>query len=166
VKSEGAAKPESKEPLPSKPASKQWMFRANLQRTGLYDGRSVDKLTELKWKFKTGGWVSVSPAVTDFGVYFGSLDGFFYLVDHLTGLEKWRFQTGGSIYSSCSIVDSVAFFGSLDGHLYSVDSKSGELRSKFGTGSPIYSSPRWTEIDSISGAWTAIFTQCQPPHRL
>ena len=117
------------------------MFRANLRRTGTYDTRGVPKLTQLKWKFKTGGWVSSSPTVTRDDVLFGSLDGNFYSVDKETAQERWNFKTGGSIYSSGAIVGSVVFFGSLDGAAYGLDFLNGERKFKFATEGPIYSSP-------------------------
>jgi len=56
------------------------MFRANLQRTGVYDTRGVHQLSELKWKFKTGDTVFSSPAFADGVVYFGSFDNNLYAV--------------------------------------------------------------------------------------
>jgi outer membrane protein assembly factor BamB len=46
-------------------------FRGNTQRTGYYRGNSTHELTELLWKFKTGGGVA-SPAVADGMVFIGS----------------------------------------------------------------------------------------------
>ena len=34
-----------------------------------------------KWKFKTGDWISSSPAVANGIVYFGSSDGYLYAVE-------------------------------------------------------------------------------------
>ena len=117
------------------------MFRANLRRTGSYDTRGVAKLTQLKWKFKAGGWVSSSPAVLQDRVLFGSLDGNFYSVNKETAQERWHFKTGSSIYSSCAIAGAVVFFGSLDGAAYGLDIQSGEPKFKFVTAGPVYSSP-------------------------
>ncbi len=76
------------------------MFRSNLQRTGVYDAKGVKELRELKWKFKTDGWVSASPAIAGDGVLFGSLDGNLYSLDAGTGRERWRFDAKSPIYSS------------------------------------------------------------------
>jgi len=54
------------------------MFRANLQRTGVYGGSKRDIVNKLKWKFKTEAWIQSSPAVYKGGVYFGDGDGYFY----------------------------------------------------------------------------------------
>jgi len=56
------------------------MFRANLQRTGVYDTRGVHQLSELKWKFKTGDILFSSPAFADWVVYFVSFDNNLYAV--------------------------------------------------------------------------------------
>ncbi len=67
------------------------MFRANLQRTGVYNTKGIHQLTELKWKFKTED-VDSSPAIADGVVYFGSFDGNLYAVDIKTGQEKWKLR--------------------------------------------------------------------------
>ena len=121
------------------------MFRANLQRTGCFDSKGIRELNELKWKFKTGGWVSASPAITPAGIYFGSLDGNLYLLDTETGQEKWHFEAASSIYSSCAVSDSAVYFGTLDGGLYSVSPSDGKLIYKFATSGPVYSSPAISE---------------------
>ena len=41
------------------------MFRANLQRTGVYNTNEVSELTEILWTFKTSDWVSSSPSIAD-----------------------------------------------------------------------------------------------------
>ena len=56
----------------SKNNDKQAMFRGNLERTGVYQTKSIKKLSALKWKFKTEDWVDSSPAISDGVVYFGS----------------------------------------------------------------------------------------------
>ncbi len=48
------------------------MFRSNLERTGVYASGGPSQLNELVWKFKTGGQVFSSPAISDGVVYFGS----------------------------------------------------------------------------------------------
>ena len=95
------------------------MFRANLQRTGVYNTKGIHQLTELKWKFKTED-VDSSPAIADGVVYFGSLDGNLYAVDIKTGQEKWKFKTKYWVLSSPAIADGVVYFGSFDGNLYAV----------------------------------------------
>jgi len=96
------------------------MFRANLQRTGVYYTRGVDQLSELKWKFKTQNGVGSSPAIADGVVYFGSRDNYVYAVDIKTGQEKWKFKTEDRVYSSPAIADGVVYFGSEDGNLYAL----------------------------------------------
>ena len=100
-----------------------------------------EKNTELKWKFKTGGSVSSSPAVLDGVVYFGSEDNHLYAVDTKTGEEKWKFEAGHCVVSSPAVSGGVVYFGSLDYHLYALDAKTGEEKWKFKTGNWIRSSP-------------------------
>ena len=119
---------------------KEAMFRANLQRTGVYDTRGVHQLSELKWKFKTEGVVFSSPAIADGVVYFGSGDNL-YSVDIKTGQEKWKFKTEGEVNSSPAIAHGVVYFGSDDGNLYAVDIRTGQERWKFKTEDGVASSP-------------------------
>jgi len=54
------------------------MFRANPAHTGVYAGVGPKKFAKLAWKFKTGGYVYSSPAVSDGVIYFGSDDKYLY----------------------------------------------------------------------------------------
>ena len=135
--------------LEAKP--KAAMFRANLQRTGVYKTKGVHQLTELKWKFKTkGGFSPSSPVIADGVAYFGSWDGNLYAVNIETGQQKWEFKTnnywmyGQSEYiwmsSSPAIANGVVYVGSDDGYLYAVDIKTGQQKWEFQTGA-VRSSP-------------------------
>ena len=47
------------------------------------------------WDFKTGGWVTSSPAIgADGTVYIGSLDKKLYAINGKTGVKLWEFETG------------------------------------------------------------------------
>lgn len=74
-------------------------FRANLQRTGVFETKGVSRLYGVKWKFKTGrvveAWFS-SPSVSGGVIYFGSDDGYLYALNAQTGELKWKFKTGGA----------------------------------------------------------------------
>jgi len=55
--------------------SAEAMFRANLERTGVYKTQGIQRLHGVKWKFKTErvieAWFS-SPTVSGDNIYFGS----------------------------------------------------------------------------------------------
>src|SRR6266446_5082343 len=125
-------------------ASAQSMFRANLERTGVYKTRSIQRLHGVKWKFKTErvieAWFS-SPTVSGDTAYFGSDDSYLYALNALNGELKWKFKTGDVVYSSPAVADGVVYIGSHDGYLYAVDEKTGDERWKFKTGNRVYSSP-------------------------
>src|SRR5438093_6606365 len=120
------------------------MFRANLERTGVYRTRGMRRLHGVKWKFKTGrvieAWFS-SPTVSNGMVYFGSDDSYLYAVSALNGELRWKFRTGDVVYSSPAVVGGVVFVGSHDGYLYAVDGKTGGELWRFKTGYRVYSSP-------------------------
>ncbi len=117
------------------------MFRANLQRTGVYDAKQPSEPVGGNWRFKTKGVVRSSPLIADGTAYFGSDDRHLYAVDIQTGLEKWRFETAGSIVSSPTITKGIVFFGSREGYLYAVDAISGQEKWRFRAKGSVSSSP-------------------------
>src|SRR5437660_5967102 len=120
--------------------SAESMFRANLERTGVYKTQGIQRLHGVKWKFKTErvieAWFS-SPTVSDETVYVGSDDSYLYALNVLTGELKWKFKTGDVVYSSPAVVDGAVYVGSHDGYLYSVDAQTGEERWKVKTGNRV-----------------------------
>lgn len=103
-----------------KDSSAASMFRANLERTGVFPSGGPSTLNELIWKFKTENVVDSSPAISGGIVYFGSDEGHLYAVDIKTGQEKWRFKTEDEVSSSPAISGGIVYFGSRDHHLYAV----------------------------------------------
>ena len=108
---------------------------------------------KLKWKFKTEGEVSSSPAIMDSVVYFGSSDGNLYAVDSQTGQLKWKFKAESRVDSSPAMIDGVVYFGSYDKYFYAVDSRSGQLQWKFKTEGEVFSSPAIMNGVVYFGSW-------------
>jgi len=102
------------------PGNSADVFRANLERTGVFSSGGPSELNELVWKFKTEGPVGSSPVISGGLVYFGSLDGHLYAVDIKSGQEKWKFKTEAGVFASPAIAGGLVFFGSGDRHLYAV----------------------------------------------
>ena len=107
-------------PVSRSEASAESMFRANLERTGVYKTQSIQRLRGVKWKFKTEriieAWFS-SPAVSGDTVYLGSDDSYLYALNALTGELKWKLKTGDVVYSSPAIADGAVYVGSHDSYL-------------------------------------------------
>ena len=100
------------------------VYRADLERTGVYPSGGPTKRPKLVWKFKTGAdSVVSSPAVLDGVVYVGSADHFVYAVDAKSGEQRWKFETNGSISSSPAVSDGVVYIvsGGADICLYALD---------------------------------------------
>src|SRR6266567_664794 len=131
-------------PLSSGATPANAIFRANLERTGVYKTQGIQRLHGVKWKFKTErvmeAWFS-SPTVSDDIVYFGSDDSYLYALNAVTGELKWKFKTGDVVYSSPAVADGAVYVGSHDSYLYAVDMNTGKERWKFKTGNRVYSSP-------------------------
>lgn len=96
------------------------MYRGNLERTGIFQTKSVEKISALKWEFEAEKLISNSPVVADGIVYFGSLDKNLYAIDINTRLEKWKYKTENPISSSPVVADGVVYFGSSK-YLYAVE---------------------------------------------
>jgi eukaryotic-like serine/threonine-protein kinase len=106
------------------------MFRGGPEHSGVYES-AAPTLKRLAWKFKTGGRVISSPAVTDDAVYVGSTDGSLYAVDRADGQLRWKFDSRGPISSSPAVSEGVVYVSSVDGNVYAVDAASGKERWKF-----------------------------------
>jgi outer membrane protein assembly factor BamB len=109
------------------------MFRGGPTHEGVYDS-PAPALSELAWKFRTGGRVLSSPAVLGDRVYVGSSDGKLYAIDRATGTERWQFASKGPIASSPAVHQGLVYFSSLDGKIYALDSETGKERWSFATG--------------------------------
>jgi len=94
-----------------------------------------------KWRYKTGGRLSISPAIGGDGtIYVGSGDGFLYALYPSGGL-KWRYETEGGVSSSPAIgADGTVYVGSDDDYLYAIN-PDGTLKWRYETGDYVRSSP-------------------------
>jgi len=110
------------------------MFRGNPQHTGVYSAPGAPQFHQVKWKFKTNGFVFSSPAAVSGVLYFGSTDHNLYAIDLETGKQKWKFETGSRVTGSPAVESGVVYFGSFDGNFYAVDAATGQQRWKFQTG--------------------------------
>ncbi|MBU1626107.1 PQQ-binding-like beta-propeller repeat protein [bacterium] len=148
----------------SNPATSEiGMFRNNIKRTGEspYEGPSAPNL---KWTYKTGAFITSTPAVDSEGnLYFGdhtimSLNQRISSVDSEDNLNSgyhsgkffalssegeliWSYNTNDIITSSPSLDGNGAiYFGGLDNTFYALN-KDGTLKWTYKTSGPIYSSP-------------------------
>jgi eukaryotic-like serine/threonine-protein kinase len=112
----------------------QFTFRADPAHSGLYQGVGVPVLHGVKWKFRAGGAIVSSPALSDGGVFFGSSDHYVYALDQRSGALRWRFATQGRVTSSPAVVDGTVYIGSYDGNFYALDARNGKQRWVFATG--------------------------------
>ncbi len=129
-------------------AQDAFMFRGNLQHTGVYNAQGIAKLHGIKWKFHTAGRVISSPAVTGDNVYFGSTDSNLYALDLASGAPRWKFTTDSWITSSPAVASGMVFFESYDGNFYAVAAATGQLKWKFATaGEKRYSGKHLHHLD-------------------
>ena len=109
------------------------VFHGNNQHTGSYNTTGIEKSPVVKWKFKTGGKIFSSPALSNGVIYIGSGDNSLYAIDSSSGKQLWKFTTGGEVHSSPAVSDDTVFFNSNDGYFYAVDTKTGNMKWSFKT---------------------------------
>lgn len=108
------------------------MFRGGPTHEGVYASPSPT-LATLAWKFKTGGRVLSSPAVSGGRVFVGSTDGKLYAIDQATGTQAWQFASKGPIASSPAVSGDLVYVSSLDGNVYGIEAATGKQRWAFAT---------------------------------
>jgi eukaryotic-like serine/threonine-protein kinase len=118
---------------PAEMANEPVEFRVDARHDGIYRAGGVPVLHGVKWKFKTGGAVVSTPAVSGGTIYFGSSDHNFYALDGASGALRWKFATRGRITSSPAVTAGRVYFGSYDGNFYALDAARGTLQWNFAT---------------------------------
>jgi outer membrane protein assembly factor BamB len=95
-----------------------------------------------KWSYRTGGYITSSPAVANGMVYVGSEDHNLYALDAASGHKHWSYETGDSIsFSSPAVANGMVYVGSEDHNLYALDAASGRKHWSYQTKGFIDSSP-------------------------
>ena len=100
-----------------------------------------------RWRFAPEGSSSsivAGPAVAEEFIFIGDLQGNFYALDTLTGMELWRFQAEGGISTSPVIAGDQVYFGTRDGFLYALNSFDGEIMWRLSLGASIDISPAYS----------------------
>jgi eukaryotic-like serine/threonine-protein kinase len=108
-------------------------FRADTRHSGIYEAAGVPVLHGVKWKFRAGGAIVSTPAVSGGRVFFGSSDHNVYALDQRTGELRWKFPTQGRVTASPALAGGTLYIGSYDGNFYALDAGSGKQLWKFTT---------------------------------
>jgi len=116
------------------------MFHNNPTHTG-YTESPGPQTNQTRWVYSAGGSVYSSPAVVNGRVYFGSMGGYVYCLDAMSGGLIWNYMTEGDVYSSPAVVDGKVYVGSEDHKVYCLDASSGAFIWSYATGYDVLSSP-------------------------
>lgn len=87
-----------------------------------------------KWEFSTGMSITGSPVFVDNSVYIGSMDGYMYCIDFVTGSQLWKTKLGNPIDMSTPLVYDNKVFVGAGSVMYSLDCVSGSINWQFSTG--------------------------------
>ena len=102
----------------------------------------------LKWKYRTGGDITSSPAIAEDGtIYVGSEDHYLYAVYSNNGTRKWKFNANHAIISSSPAIaeDGTIYFGTMwslgDGGKIHAVNPDGTEKWRYQIGGTILSDP-------------------------
>jgi len=92
------------------------------------------------WRFDAASGIASMPAVSEKGIFIGTLDGRVHCVGP-GGESNWVMEVGGAVVSTPIPEGNRIFFGSSDGSVYCVDAGDGSLLWSFDAESPVEISP-------------------------
>jgi outer membrane protein assembly factor BamB len=119
------------------------MFRGSASLRGIAD-TPLPKPLKLRWTFQAKDSIESSAAIVDGVVYVGSMDGFLYAIDLVSGKVRWKYQAAGPIEESSPCVPGgTVFVGDLNAMFHAVDTATGKARWTFKAEDEIKSSPNW-----------------------
>lgn len=81
---------------------------------------------QLKWSYKSGGWITASPVVVEDVVYAGSWDGSVYALKAATGEQIWRHRTEGEVSEPLKVLGGFVYLVA-DDQVVALNALSGEL---------------------------------------
>jgi outer membrane protein assembly factor BamB len=153
---------------PEGPDETSPLLAKGLLYVGDWDGNvsAFDPKTgTLRWRFRTGGPVKGSIALSGPNVIAGSYDGHVYALNARTGQEVWRGSAQprfaslslGTFYSTPAVAYGRVYIGNTDGKVYSFGAKTGELRWSHSTGGYVYSSPGVWHEKVYAGSYDGTF---------
>ncbi|MBN2028209.1 MAG: PQQ-like beta-propeller repeat protein [Actinobacteria bacterium] len=92
------------------------------------------------WRFDAASGIASMPAVSENGIFIGTLDGRVHCVDP-GGESNWEVEVGGAVASTPIPDGDRVFFGSTDGSVYCVDAGDGSMVWTFEAEGPVEISP-------------------------
>ncbi|MEM7774988.1 MAG: PQQ-binding-like beta-propeller repeat protein, partial [Pseudomonadota bacterium] len=132
------------------------MFRGNGAHTFYGTGPLPDKAPEIAWRFKTAGmrrrsrrgykywsgmgWTGSAVKLGDY-VFVGSVGGYVYALEAMTGRLMWKYRGAGMFKSSVCMFDNHLYIGNTDNYLHCIDAQTGRRAWRFNSRQDIDSSP-------------------------
>jgi len=92
------------------------------------------------WRFDAASGIASMPAVSEEGIFIGTLDGRVHCVG-AGGESSWVVEVGGAVVSTPIPEGGRVFFGSSDGSVYCVDAGDGSMIWSFEAEGPVEISP-------------------------
>jgi outer membrane protein assembly factor BamB len=114
------------------------MYRANIQRTGIYQTKGLRNLTGIKWKLQinsepetTGLQVGFYyPLAIKDGVVYLCNKGYLYAIYSETGEEIWKIQIDNAILDNLILYKNIVCVSSSNGSLYAVNVETQQIKWK------------------------------------
>lgn len=123
------------------------MFRGDPAHTGVSTAPLFRGQGGVVWRYRTGGAIRSTPAVTGTRIYVGSGDGALHALDRRTGRPLWRFAAGDAVTGSPAVAGGLVIAATQHGRIFALDQQTGRLRWSRQTGPalPFHTYP--------AGAW-------------
>ena len=132
------------------------MFRGNGAHTFYGTGPVPEAQPKVQWRYRTAiirntvrgtpmtwagtGWTGAAVKLGDY-VFVGSVGGYVYAFEAMTGKLRWRLKGGGMFKGSLCAYENRLYIGNTDNLLRSIDAETGRTIWKINTGRDLDSSP-------------------------
>ena len=105
------------------------MYRANKERTGIYQTHGVRKLNGIKWKLQIDSEPAIIPSstgfksplvITDGVVYLCNKKGYLSAVNSYIGEEIWRIKIDDTILDNLILDNKIIYVSGKNGSFYAI----------------------------------------------
>ena len=82
---------------------------------------------EIIWQFDTGARIKMEPSTDAQNIYIGNLNGNFYSINKLTGIENWRTDFNGILNTTSLITENLIILPDVLFEIHFLDKQNGNI---------------------------------------
>lgn len=115
------------------------MYRANVERTGIYQANGLRDITGIKWKLKIDPNPEITPSSTglksplviaDKIIYLCNKKGYLYAINSQIGEEIWRVKLDDTILDNLILHDKIIYVSGKNGYIYAINIETKSIKWK------------------------------------